>query len=73
MEQGVVVAKDVQLREGNGDGFAPLAGPILPEGSRFEVMQKRGNWIQVRTSDGLEGWLSADTTEMIGLCDYRTT
>ena len=73
VKQGVVVAKDVQLREGNGDGFAPLVGSILPEGSRFKVMQKRGNWIQVRTSDGLEGWLSADTTEMITLCDYRTT
>ncbi len=72
-DRGVVVAEEVPLREGNGEGFAVISGRTLPEGSRFEVMEKRGNWIQVRTFDGIVGWLSADTSELIeSHNDYKT-
>ena len=64
-DRGVVVAEDVELRAGNGSAFASLGGTTLPEGSRFEVVQRRGDWIQVRTTDGREGWVAAAAAEII--------
>ena len=64
-DRGVVVVEDVQLREGNGSAFASIAGAVLPEGSRFELVQRKGDWIEIRTNDGREGWMSTDAAEMI--------
>ena len=64
-DRGVVVVEDVQLREGNGAAFASLGGASLPEGSRFELVQRKGDWIEIRTNNGREGWMAADAAEMI--------
>ncbi len=72
MDRGVVVVEDVRLRQGNGSAFATLEGTDLPEGSCFEVVQRKGNWIQVRTTDGREGWMAADAAEIIQSPALRT-
>ena len=71
--RGIVVADSVQLREGNGSAFASLGGATLAEGSRFRVMQQKGDWLEIRTDDGQQGWMAADAAEIIPFRAKQTT
>ncbi|MEC8338444.1 MAG: BatD family protein [Planctomycetota bacterium] len=71
--RGIVVADRVQLREGNGTAFASLEGATLAEGSRFRVMQQKGDWLEIRTDDGQQGWMAAEAAEIIPIRSIQNT
>jgi hypothetical protein len=62
---GVVVADDVVLRKGNGDGFEPQVEEKLTPGVEFRLVESRGAWLRVRLADGTEGWVRADQAEVV--------
>jgi len=45
----------ITLRTGQGNQFQVLKS--LPSGTRLEVLKDDGDYIQVRTEDGIEGWV----------------
>ena len=72
-DRGVVIAATAQLHEGNGEGFALVGQAALDTGTTFEIVQQRGNWLEVRTSDGSVGWLAKKNAELISSRDWRAT
>lgn len=72
-DRGVVIAANAQLHEGNGEGFAVMGQAALNTGTTFEIVQQRGNWLEVRTSDGRVGWLAKKNAELISSRDWRAT
>jgi hypothetical protein len=54
---GVVIADDVVLRKGNGDGFAPAVAESLPSGAEFTMLEERPGWLRIRLPDGQSGWI----------------
>ena len=56
---GVVVARDVIVRKGNGDGFAPAFTQSVPVGSEFTLVEERPGWYSIRLADGQAGWVRA--------------
>ncbi len=62
---GVIVADDVSMHAGNGKNFAELPTADLSQGTAVRVLQQRGNWIQIRSPDGTEGWIRLDALEVV--------
>jgi Flp pilus assembly protein TadD len=70
-DRGIVITAATQLREGNGQGFAAVSDSALEPGTCFEIVQRRGGWLQVRTSDGRAGWLATENADLIPSRDWR--
>jgi len=61
----VIVVDDVAMHAGNGESFAELPTAGLSQGTAVRVLQQRGNWLQVRSPDGTEGWVRQDALEVV--------
>jgi hypothetical protein len=61
----VIVVDGVAMHAGNGDTFAELPSAELMQGTAVTVLQQRGNWLQIRSPDGSEGWIHSDTLEVV--------
>ena len=60
----VVAAPAAELRSGPGLNFPPSAS--IAQGHLVKVLDKKDNWQQVIIrSQGLKGWVEADTLEHI--------
>lgn len=55
--EAAVVREPTMLRKGNGDGFEPVLGEELPEGTECIVHESRPGWTEVTLGDGSRGWL----------------
>ncbi len=62
---GVVVADNVIVRKGNGEGFEPQFKEQLHEGVEFDVLERRSNWLHIQLPDGKTGWISARDAQII--------
>ena len=61
----VIVVDGVAMHAGNGDTFAELPSAELMQGTAVTVLQQRGNWLQIRSPDGSEGWIHSDALEVV--------
>lgn len=61
--RGVVVASDVQLRKGNGDGFDPAYAESLTPGVEFSIREERPGWLRIELPDGRSGWIKGAQAE----------
>ena len=61
---GVLVAADVVVRKGNGDGFAQQFAQPLHEGVEFTVVEQRKEWIHIELPDGQAGWIRLNQIEL---------
>jgi hypothetical protein len=64
-QAGVVLADDVIVRKGNGEGFDPQFAQPLHQGVEFELLERRGQWIQIALADDKSGWIRADQAELV--------
>jgi tetratricopeptide (TPR) repeat protein len=64
-ETGVVVAQTATVHESNGEAFAVKYAQPLPEGTSFDVLQRRGDWIDIYTFDGQTGWVRSQNVELV--------
>ena len=61
----VVCGSEHILRLGRGEGSdAAMSEPLGP-GVELRVIGQRGEWVEVRLVDGLEGWLRAEAIERL--------
>ena len=54
----------VVLREGNGLSYPAATEERLRSGTEATLLNRRGNWLQVRTQGGLVGWISSVAAEV---------
>jgi tetratricopeptide (TPR) repeat protein len=62
---GVVVGSPRVLRFGAGEGYDPALTQPLGPGVELRVIDRRGEWVQVRLGDGKTGWLPSNAVEQI--------
>jgi tetratricopeptide (TPR) repeat protein len=62
--RGVVVGNEVVARKGNAQSYEPAFTEALGEGTEFQVVDRRGNWILIRLAGDQEGWIEDDTARV---------
>jgi len=55
--EGVVLAKEVTVRSGNGINNTALFQ--LHDGAEFKITQKEGDWLKIELPDGKKGWIDS--------------
>jgi tetratricopeptide (TPR) repeat protein len=63
--EGVILANDVVIRKGDGEGYEPQFKQLLHEGVEFVLLEDRGGWYHVQLPDGKEGWIQASQAERV--------
>jgi hypothetical protein len=58
---GVTVEKQIVLRKGNAESYEPALTAPLDEGTEFDLIERRGDWLLIRLSGEQEGWISDRT------------
>ena len=64
---GVITARAVAARKGDGMMYAQAFVEPLHAGTEFETLDHRGTWLHVRLADGQTCWIPEDTAELIRL------
>ena len=64
--EGVVLADDVTVRKGNGEGYEAQFEQPLHRGVEFTVVESRGGWLNIELPDRKTGWIRADDAGLIG-------
>jgi hypothetical protein len=63
--EGVILADDVIVRKGNGEGFEPSFQEPLHQGVEFTLLARRAGWLHIELPDGKQGWIRAERAEMV--------
>ena len=61
----VVVASDIPVYQGSSEAFPQSANLNITEGERVHVIQRRGDWLEIRSSTGDQGWTKAELLEQV--------
>lgn len=61
----VVVAVDLVLRTGRGEGYEPAIRERLGSGVEVRVLQERAGWVEVQLGNGIRGWLPETAIERV--------
>jgi hypothetical protein len=62
---GVVTAKEVIARQGDGQNYSPSFKEPLHEGMEFDLLENRPGWLHIKLSDGSDGWIPDGSAELI--------
>ncbi len=62
--EGVLVANDVVIRRGNGEGYDPQFEHPLHEGVEFKLLERRGGWMLIELPDANTGWVRQREVEL---------
>jgi len=63
--EGVLIADEVVMRKGNGEGFEPKFDKPIHSGVEFTIVDRRGDWLEVQLANGEKGWVPASTAHLI--------
>ncbi|MBL9121460.1 MAG: hypothetical protein JNL80_16245 [Phycisphaerae bacterium] len=63
---GVIIASDVVVRKGNGEGFEAQVAEKLAPGVECMVLESRPGWTRIRLPDGTEGWVTDGQLVRVG-------
>jgi hypothetical protein len=62
---GVITAKEVVARQGDGPNYPASFKDPLHAGTEFELLEHRPGWMHLKLSNGTDAWIPADTAELI--------
>lgn len=62
---GVITAKEILARKGDGNIYAPAFLDPLHSGTEFQCLEDRGTWWHIRLDDGQTCWIPADAADRI--------
>jgi uncharacterized protein YgiM (DUF1202 family) len=60
------ISNAIFIRSGPGDGFEQIALFYEDETAEVVSTDEFGNWYEIRTEEGQEGWVAASVVELIG-------
>ena len=62
---GVVTAKEVVARQGDGQNYPPSFKEPLHEGTEFDLLENRPGWLHIKLSDDSDGWIPDTSADLI--------
>jgi tetratricopeptide (TPR) repeat protein len=62
---GVITAKEVIARQGDGENYTPSFKEPLHEGTEFDLLENRPGWFHIKLSDDSDGWIPDGSAELI--------
>ena len=62
---GVITAKQIVARQGDGEKYPPSFKAALHEGTEFNLIESRPGWVHIRLFDDSDGWIPDDSAELI--------
>ncbi len=65
LRDGVLLADEVVVRKGNGEGFEAQFDQPLNEGVEFTVLEQRRDWLHIELPDGKSGWIRSNHAERV--------
>ncbi len=66
-DPGVITAREVVARKGDGMSYEPSFNNPLHAGTEFELVAHRGAWLHAELADGRRCWLPGDSAEFVGI------
>ncbi len=57
VQGGVVVVDETTARKGDGESYEPAFEDPLHSGTEWELVEERGNWLEIRLLDGRQCWV----------------
>lgn len=63
---GVLIADQVAVRKGNGDGFALAFTEPLGQGMEFTLVEERPGWYLIQLASGQSGWVKSSDAVVAG-------
>ncbi len=67
MQPGVIVAREVLARKGDGTMYAPAFREPLHAGTEFRLREARGTWWHIQLADGQNCWIPSSAAESVKL------
>ena len=61
----VIVAKEVIVRQDNGENYQPSFTEPLHKGTEFVLLENRPGLFQIKLSDDSNGWIPENAAELI--------
>ena len=61
----VVVGCEAPVYQGDGEEFPQLTNIAMKEGDSVHIIQRRGDWLQIRSASGQQGWTKAELLEQV--------
>lgn len=62
---GVITAKEVIARQGDGENYTPSFKEPLHEGTEFDLLENRPGWFHIKLSDDSDGWIPKISAALI--------
>ena len=62
---GVITAKEVIARQGDGQNYSPSFKDSLHAGTEFDVLESRLGWIHIKLFDDSDAWIPSSAAELI--------
>ena len=65
MRDGVIIAREVVARRGDGTAYQPSFVDPLHQGTEFRLLERRAGWYRIRLTDGRTCWIPARAAETV--------
>jgi tetratricopeptide (TPR) repeat protein len=62
---GVITAKEVIARQGDGENYPTSFKEPLHEGTEFDLLENRAGWFHIKLSDDSDSWIPDNAAELI--------
>lgn len=62
---GVIIDASVTARKGNGESYTKCFTHPLHAGTEFVLIEKRGNWFNIRLADARTCWIPDESAKMV--------
>jgi len=62
---GVILAAEIVGRTGNGENYEKSFKDPLHAGTEFQLVELRGNWMEISLADGKSCWIPCDSSELL--------
>jgi hypothetical protein len=62
---GVITAREVVARQGDGPNYPPSFKDPLHAGTEFKLIEQRSGWLHIILSNGSEAWIADDSAGLV--------
>ena len=62
---GVIISSEVVARKGNSETYEPSFKESLHSGTEFNLIENRGDWINIELADARTCWIPSKDIELV--------